>query len=232
MKQLYHDLRGPAPAAWPGQLRNAVAVHLGDSRRSDRRSAAAHPDLAPGGGGAVPRAGGRARARRETRRARAAQEVRRGRDPEGGRPGSAGEHPGELRLVGREDHDAGISRGGSDELCGQVGCVMEGHEFAGVRGAGPGAEEISGSFSRCAGRHLRIQQGDHRCHARSGLRVQAAVRALRRACGGEPARAHHRLHQVDVPECHRDPRFEARGHRQHGGAIRATKRSSVTTRMR
>ncbi len=42
------------------------------------------------------------------------------------------------------------------------------------------------------------------------VRVQAAVRALRRACGGEPARAHHRLHQDHVSERGGDPGFEAR----------------------
>ena len=66
----------------------------------------------PVAAGTIPRAGGGTGARREARRTRAPQEIRRGRDPEGGRPGSAGQHPGELRLVRRQDHDARISRGG------------------------------------------------------------------------------------------------------------------------
>ena len=53
------------------------------------------------------------------------------------------------------------------------------------------------------------------------MRVQAAVRALRGARGGESARAHDQLHQVDLPERHRHPGFQARRHRQHGRAIRA-----------
>ena len=58
-----HDVRRAAPAARHGQLRHAVAIHRGDPRRAGGRGAAAHPDLAAGGRGALPRAGRRARAR-------------------------------------------------------------------------------------------------------------------------------------------------------------------------
>ena len=46
MRQLYHHLRRAAAPAWHGQLRHALAIHRGDSRRAHRRSAAAHPDFA------------------------------------------------------------------------------------------------------------------------------------------------------------------------------------------
>ena len=70
----------------------------------------------PVAAGRFKRADGRAGAGRQARRARAAQEVWRRRDPEGGRPRAAGEYPGEFRLARRQDHDAGVSRGGSGEL--------------------------------------------------------------------------------------------------------------------
>ena len=56
--------------------------------------------------------------------------------------------------------------------------------------------------------------------ARPGVRLQAAVRALRRLRGGGSARAHHRVHPQELPAGAGDPRRQARRRRQHRRALR------------
>ena len=87
-------------------------------------------------------------------------------------------------------------------------------------GLDPEIERFPPHIAAAALADLPVQQGDHRRDRGSGVRLQAAVCALRGLRGRRPARAHHRVHPSHLSGDPGDPRLQARRCRQHRRALR------------
>src|SRR5439155_537129 len=75
------------------------------------------------------------------------------------------------------------ARGSHERIRRAAHARLEAKRLARVRGARPGHRALAAAHRRPTLADLPLQQGHHRRHRGSGVRVQAAVRALRRLRG-------------------------------------------------